>query len=61
LAIAHTQKQACNQYKHTNLPTELEKGINGKRRNIYNLWGIGEWFGGTNSGKGVVKFGINLE
>jgi hypothetical protein len=63
LAIEHIHKQACNQYKHTNLSAELEEGINGKRRNIYiyDLWGIGEWFSGHNPGKGVAKFGINLE
>jgi hypothetical protein len=38
LAIAHIHKQACNQYKHTNLPAELEEGINGKRRNIYMIY-----------------------
>jgi hypothetical protein len=43
------------------LSAELEEGINGKRRNIYDLRGDGEWFGGNNPGKGVVKFGINLE
>jgi hypothetical protein len=31
-----------------------------KKRNIYDLWGIGEWFSGNNPGKGAVKFGINL-